>query len=91
MSVVDSRTDSVVGDAATMIGDLLGDFPGPDTTPEARCAWYVRKAEVLVAIGVTNSEERDYTGAAEAFALASRAWQQVVDALTTTSVPAGRS
>ncbi len=70
----------VVGDAATMIGDLLRDFPAADTTPEARRAWYVRKAEVLVAIGVTSSSERDYIGAAEAFALASRAWQQVADA-----------
>jgi len=37
----------VVGDAATMIGDLLRTFPEADTTPEARCAWYVRTAERL--------------------------------------------
>lgn len=81
----------VVGDAPTMIGDLLRDLPEVDTTPEARRAWYVRKAELLVTIGVTSSEERDYTGAAEAFALASRAWQQVADACSAMSVPAGRS
>lgn len=72
----------VLGDAATttMIGDLLRDFPGADTTTEARRAWLVRKAETLLAIGVTSAEEGDYTGAAEAFTLAARAWQQVADA-----------
>jgi len=75
----------VVSEAATMIGALLRDFPEADTTPEARRAWHVRKAETLVAIGVASSGERDYVSAAEAFALASRAWQQVADASTAMS------
>lgn len=79
----------VAGDAATMIGDLLRDFPEADTTPEARRAWHVRKAETLVTVGVTSSEEHDYAGAAEAFTLAAKAWQQVADACTAMSGPGG--
>jgi len=80
----------VVSEAATMIGALLRDFPEADTTPEAMLAWHIRKAETLLAIGVASSEKSDYASAAEAFALAARAWQQVADASTAMSL-AGQS